>query len=70
MNTRYILGNTIWEKTQIKGEAYDLLSFLQSWKCKYKERDTHCGVSFNIAAYMDTIEYFPSLSCSQNTTPR
>jgi hypothetical protein len=29
MNTRCILGNPIWEKTQLEGEAYALLSFLQ-----------------------------------------
>jgi hypothetical protein len=50
MNTRYILGNPIWEKTQLEGEAYALLSFLQLWKCKYKERGTHYGVSFDIVA--------------------
>jgi hypothetical protein len=27
MNTRYILGKPIWEKTNIEGEAYALLSF-------------------------------------------
>jgi hypothetical protein len=50
MNTRYILGNPIWEKTQLEGEAYALLSFLQLWKCKYKERGTHYGVSFDTVA--------------------
>jgi hypothetical protein len=29
LNTRCILGNPIWEKTQLEGEAYALLSFLQ-----------------------------------------
>ena len=28
MNKIFELGNTIWEKSQWEGEAYDLLSFL------------------------------------------
>jgi hypothetical protein len=54
MNIRYILGNQIWEKTQLEGAAYAFLSFLQLWKCIYKERDTHCGVAFDIVACMAT----------------
>jgi hypothetical protein len=52
MNTTSILGNPIWEKTHLEGEAYTLLSFLQLWKLKYKEKNTHCGVSFEIVACM------------------
>jgi hypothetical protein len=29
INTRFTLGNPIWEKTQLEGEAYALLSLLQ-----------------------------------------
>jgi hypothetical protein len=61
MNTRYILGNPIHgEKTQLEGEAYALLSFLQLWKCKYKERGTHYGVSFDIVACMAATKYSSS----------
>jgi hypothetical protein len=56
MNRRCILGKLIWDKTQLEGEAYTLLSFLWLWKCKYKERDTHYGVSFDTVAWMATIE--------------
>jgi hypothetical protein len=48
MNTTYILGSPIWDKTQLEGETYTLLSFLPLWKCKNKERGTHCGVSFSL----------------------
>jgi hypothetical protein len=37
LNTRCILGNPIWEKTQLEGEAYALLSFLQLWKASTKK---------------------------------
>jgi hypothetical protein len=70
MNALYILGNPIWEKTQLEGEAYALLSFLQIWKCIYKERGTHCGVSFDTVACVEDTKSFPPLLCSQNTTPR
>jgi len=29
MNTRCIMGNLVWEKTHIEGEAFDFLSFIQ-----------------------------------------
>jgi len=32
LNIRCLLGNPIWEKTQLKGEAYVMLSSLQLWK--------------------------------------
>jgi hypothetical protein len=46
MNTIYILGIPIWDKTQLEFEAYTLLSFLLLWNGKHKERGTHYGVSF------------------------
>ena len=35
-------------ETLVEGEAYSLISFLQLWKWKYKERDSHNRVSFEI----------------------
>jgi hypothetical protein len=29
INIRFTLGNPIWEKTQLEGDGYALLSFLQ-----------------------------------------
>jgi hypothetical protein len=36
MNIRCILGNPIWDKTQLECDSYALLSFFVLWKCKYK----------------------------------
>jgi hypothetical protein len=59
MDTRYILGSPIWDKTQLEGEAYTLLSFLLLWKGKQKERGTHCGVSFSLCP-ASMIKHIPS----------
>ena len=37
-------------ETELEGNSYALISFLQLWKCKDKERDTHYGVSFDTVA--------------------
>jgi hypothetical protein len=50
ITTRCDSENAIHEKTLLEGDDYAFLSFFSVMKCKYKEMDTHYGVSKDIVA--------------------
>ena len=64
MNTRCILGNLKREKTQLEGEAYSLLSFLQ-----YENANTKKGaltMELPLTLWLESLlQNLPPLLCSQ-----
>jgi hypothetical protein len=69
LNKICILGNIIWEKTHLEGEAYALLSFLHLWKESPKKEALTMEFPLTLCPERMLQNILPPLILSQNTTP-
>jgi len=70
MNTSCTLGKPNMGKTELEGEAYDLLFFFSIMKHKYKEGGAHYGVFMDTMANMAIVGSSTCFVLLQHLTPR